>query len=231
MSQPTAETVKAADQRVRAFLADLAGRRSEALTPLSEREPFGAQIQLRRGSPETDALFTQIGFPYPSSPDVAFQNFIDQSPMAQERVLLQLVQFSREIASIYDATKWLYNEVALSGRLNQLFMSVLFRELLAIDRPDDAHGSESGRNALILNLIDILRAEYGLAAISGPSAIERKKRAGEPINDACEVLVRVLNDEFPQLNLSRSGVRNLWNRHRKQQKEMSEEAWTKWKAT
>ncbi|MBN8185979.1 hypothetical protein JF540_04710 [Salipiger thiooxidans] len=242
MSRVPPETVEAAEQRVRAYLAKRAGRPAEAEVPRSEREPFGANIKLRRGSPEIDALFWEIGFPFPSGPDVAFQHFIDQSPVEQERILLQLVKHSRDFARVYDATQWLYNETALSGRLTQPFMSALFRELLATVRPDDPHGSDAEQNALILNLIQILRSEFGLAAAANSATVDANKQHGLPDNDACGIVARVLNDEFPKigprheggerpaLNLSHGSARNVWQRHRRLSKKMAKEAWSEWVA-
>lgn len=240
MSRVAPETVESAEQRVRTYLAKRAGRLAEAEVPRSEREPFGVNIELRRGSPEIDALFWEIGFPYPSGPDVAFQHFIDQLPVEQERVLSQLVQYSSDFAPVYDATQWLFNETALSGRLTQPFMSVLFRELLATVRPDDPHGSDAQQNALVLNLIQILRSEFGLTAAANSATVEANERLGLPDNDACGIVVRVLNDEFPKidataehgarpaLNMSHGGVRNVWQRHRTLSKKMAKEAWSEW---
>ncbi|GHH05677.1 hypothetical protein [Pseudodonghicola xiamenensis] len=237
MSRVSPETVEAAEQRVRTYLAKRAGRPAEAEVPRSEREPFGAHIELRRGSPEIDALFSEIGFPFPSGPNVAFQHFIEQSSVEQERILLQLVKHSREIARVHDAATWLYDEVALSCRLTQPFMSVLFRTLRQTDRPDDAHGMDAERNALILNLIDILRVEFGLSAVASRATVEANERLGLPDNDACGIVVRVLNEEFPKigprheggerpaLNLSHGSARNVWERHRKLSKKMAKEAW------
>ena len=159
MTQPNAETVRVAEQKVRSHLANLAGRDAEALTPRSERQPFGANIHLKRGSPDVDALFTEIGFPYPTDRERTFRAFIEMPDWEQDRCLTQLVKHSKKHAQFHDMTMWLYHEVALSGRLTQPFMSTLFREAVAMDRPDEPRGSEAGRNALILNLIEVLTSD------------------------------------------------------------------------
>jgi len=202
---PSAETIRAAEQRAREYLASVAGR------------DFSPRFH------EVDAAFTRIGFPFALGPDIAFQQFIDQSPDKQELILTRLVEGAKENPQFHDAATFLYNEVALSRRLTQPFMSRLFRDLVNTVRPDEKKGpNESERNALVLNLMNILTAEFGIAAIFNSAKAAQNDNDRTPNNDACGIVLRAMNKQFPILNLTRDGVRVVWESHRKMAKEMAE---------
>ncbi len=136
-------------------------------------------------------------------------------------ILTRLVEGARTVPQFHDAATFLYNELALSGRLNQPFMSRLFRGLVNTVRPDEKKGpNDAERNALILSLMNILTAEFGIAAIFNSAKAARNDSDKTPNNDACGIVLRVMNKQFPKLNLTRDGVRIVWESHRKLVKDM-----------
>ena len=206
MSRPNPPPVEVMEQRARDYLATVAGR------------VFSTR------SPEVDAALTEIGFPYAIGPDIALQQFFDQSPDEQELILTRLVKGAQTVPQFHDAATFLYNEVALSGRLNTPFMSRLFRDLVNTVRPDEKKGpNDAERNALILSLMNILTSEFGIAAVFNKARFENNRRNAKPNNDAASIVVRVLNKQFPALSLSWDGVRVVWESHCKLAKEMAED--------
>ena len=206
MSRPNPPLVEVMEKRAQEYLATVAGR------------VFSTR------SPEVDAELTHLGFPYTIGPDIASQQFIDQPPDKQELILTRLVEGARMNPQFHDAATFLYNEVALSGRLNQPFMSRLFRDLANTVRPDEKKGpNDAERNALILSLMNILTAEFGIAAIFNSAKAARNDSDKAPNNDACGIVLRVMNKQFPKLNLTRDGVRIVWESHRKLVKDMAED--------
>ncbi len=206
MSRPNPPPVEVMEQRARDYLATVAGR------------DFSPRF------PELDAAFTEIGFPYSMGQNIAFQHFIDQSPDDQELILTRLVEGAQTVPQFYDAATFLYNEVALSGRLNQPFMSRIFRDLVNTARPDEKKGpNDAERNSLILSLMNILTSDFGIAAVFNKAKFENNRRNAKPNNDAASIVVRVLNKQFPALSLSWDGVRVVWESHRKLAKKMAED--------
>lgn len=222
---PSAETIQSAEQRVREYLATVAVRSNEAQKPRSKRKGFGRSIALPARSPETDALFFEIGFPYPSGRYVALEHFKNQSDYEQDRILRQLVNHAQTDARIWDATMDLYDELATGSSPKRATQSMLFASFRAKPRPNESLGpNDHARNALILNLLHILRAEFNLTVV--------QNSATKGDNDACGIVVRVINEEWQKdekaedstylMNVSRDTVRNVWERHRTLARKMAE---------
>ena len=210
MSQPTAETVKAAEQRVRAYLAKRAGRTGDAEVARLEREPFGKQAPLdHRYSAEAYALFYEIGFWYPHGRDYAVQQFVEATADQQVFILSALVKHSQKHKIIYDATDTLLSEFG-SGRHHNSNprLAVIWSEFSSnVSRPQKKRGPDptklTGRNALILSIMQVLKVEFPTLSIVENSATQSE-------SDACSIVERILNDEFPNLNLAKGAVRNVW---------------------
>lgn len=217
-----------AEQQVRGFLAKIAGRAGEASLPRSERDSFGKHISFVDRHPEDDALFTQIGYPWHGTNEVAcFLSFTGRSQHDQLQILERLLLESKIKPAFYKATSDLLDRLVESGQLNQTAFAQIYSRFRRLPDPPKKTGpNNSERNTLIITLMNILRAEYGLPAV--------RNSASDQDGDACGIIVRVLNDEFPAiicgeknegrpaLNLSRDAVRIVWERHRKRLKDLSQ---------
>lgn len=207
MSLTPPETVEAAEQRVRAYLAKRAGRPAESEVPRSEREPFGANIELVARNPADDARFTEIGYCWNGGNAVeCYNTFLEQSEDRQLRILDDLLDEASRNSTFHAALGELLSRLVSAGRVSAPSVAQIHARYALLPRPPAKRGpNKASRDALVLNLMQILTGpEFRLEAKRGETSTSE--------SNACAVVARVLAKEFPSLNLSFDAVRGIWDK-------------------
>lgn len=207
MSRVAPETIEAAEQRVRTYLAKRAGRLAEAEVPRSEREPFGVDIELTTRNPVDDARFTEIGYHWNGENTVECYNiFLEQTEDRQLRILDDLLGEALGNATFYSVLGDLLSRLVAAGKVTSPPMAQIYTRYINLPRPPVKRGpNKAARDALVLSLMQILTGpEFGLDAKRGETSTSE--------SNACAVIARVLAKEFPSLNLSFDAVRGIWDK-------------------